>query len=125
MPLRVPQHAGRVNAASAGEALGIEGPAQSGADFSTFKPALKLDRSGGQVLVRWGWLGQNAFLDMIELHVDRGSGFGALAYDTTPDYTDTTPFPTTARKLTYKAIYRVGDQRVGQWSDEVGITVAA
>ncbi len=62
---------------------------------------------------------------MIELTVDRGSGFAPLAYDTTPDNTGTTPFPATAQKWTDKAIYRVGDQRVGQWSDEVSITVSA
>ncbi len=66
----------------------------------------------GQVLARWDWQGQSAFLDMIELQVDRGQGYGLLAMDTTP-------FPATAQEWIYKAICRVGDQRVGQWSDEV------
>ena len=43
----------------------------------------------------------------------------------TPGYTDSTPFPATAALWKYKAIFRAGDQRVGQWSDEVSITVAA
>jgi len=33
--------------------------------------------------------------------------------------------PAAAAKWTYKAIFRVGDQRVGQWSDAVSINVAA
>ena len=60
---------------------------------------------------------------MIELQVDRGTGYVLLANDTTPNYTDTTPLPATPTKWKYKAIYRVGDQRVGLWSNEVSITV--
>lgn len=83
--------------------------------------------SGGLVMVLWGWLGFAAFLKMLEIHVDRGDGHGfvLLTYDTTPDYLDTTPFPATAAVWKYKAIFRVGDQRVGQWSDVVSITVGA
>ena len=56
---------------------------------------------------------------MIELVVDRSDNKGEvlLAQDTTPNYTDTTPFPATPTKWTYRAIYRVGDSRVGQWSE--------
>ncbi|MBL9114584.1 MAG: hypothetical protein JNJ83_06215 [Verrucomicrobiaceae bacterium] len=108
-----------------GELLGIEGAAHTGPDFSTFKPIFTLEISGGQVLVRWSWQGQSAYLDMIEICVDRGQGYQFLATDTTPGYTDTTPFPATAALWKYKAIFRVGDQRVGQWSDEVSITVVA
>jgi hypothetical protein len=111
--------------AAAGEALGIEGPVHTGPDFAVFRPLLKVELSGGQPLVRWGWQGQSAHLDMIELLVDRGDGAGyaLLAFDTTPDYLDTHGLPTPAAKWTYKAIFRVGDTRVGQWSDEVSITV--
>jgi hypothetical protein len=31
--------------------------------------------------------------------------------------TDTTPFPATPAKWTYRGIFRVGDSRVGQWSE--------
>ena len=34
---------------------------------------------------------------------------GVLTYDTTPGYTDTTPFPATLTKWKYRAIYRVDD----------------
>ena len=62
---------------------------------------------------------------MCELQVDRadGKGFVALCFDTTPNYTDSTPFPATPAKWTYQAIYHVGDHRVGQWSKPVSVTV--
>ena len=56
-------------------------------------------------------------------HIGDGKGYGLLAYDTTPNYTDTAPLPATPVKWKYKGIYRVGDQRVGLWSNEVSITV--
>ena len=89
------------------------------------KPQLRLEHSGGHILVRWGWQGNGAFLDMIELQVDRGDGKGfvPLAFDTTPDYLDTEPFPANPAKWTYQGIYRLNDQRVGQWSDPVSTMV--
>gem|GEM_PF-6810046 len=43
--------------------------------------------------------------------VDRADskGFVMLTFDTTPDDTDTTPFPDTATRWKYRAIYRVGE----------------
>jgi hypothetical protein len=110
-----------------GQALGIEGAEQSGPDLSAVKPQLKGEMKGGQPFVRWTWGGNSAFLDMIELCVDRGDGKGyvMLAFDTTPDYLDTAPLPTAAAVWTYKGIYRVADARVGQWSDPVSLNVAA
>ena len=67
--------------------------------------------------VGWGWQGFSAFLDMLEIQVDRGDGKGwvFLTYDTTPNYTDTFPLPATPTKwkyrAIYRAIYRVGDAR--------------
>ena len=106
-----------------GDALGIVGEESGALDFSTFKPELKLELSGGQVLIRWGWQGKSAYLDLLEIQVDRGSGYTLLAFDSTPNYLDTTPAPATPQKWTYKAIFRVGDQRIGQWSDEVSLTI--
>jgi hypothetical protein len=110
---------------SIGAALGIEGSQQLGPDYATLAPALVLSISGDQVNVAWGWQGYGAFLDQCELQVDRGDGKGMvlLAIDTTPNYTDTAPFPSAPAKWTYQAIYRVGDQRVGQWSAPVSVTV--
>ena len=48
-----------------------------------------------------------------------------LAFDTTPGYTDTEPFPATPAKWQYRAIYREDDQPVGQWSDIVTVAVGA
>ncbi len=112
---------------SIGEALGVEGPEQSGVDLSTVQPRLKLKLSGGAVQVGWGWGGHGKELDMIRLEVDRagGSNFVLLATDTTPNYTDTQPLPASAAKWTYRAMYYVGDQPVGQWSDPVSINVGA
>ena len=61
----------------------------------------------------------------VELLVDRGdgAGYGLLAFDATPDYLDTHALPVPAAKWSYKAIFRVGGARVGQWSDEVSIMV--
>ncbi len=110
-----------------GEALGIEGAAQTGPDFATLKPTITLELTGAGVMIRWGWEGNAAFLDFIEIAVDRGDGKGfvTLTFDSTPDYLDTTPFPATAAKWAYKAVYRVDEQRAGLWSDVASITVAA
>jgi alpha-D-ribose 1-methylphosphonate 5-triphosphate synthase subunit PhnI len=60
---------------------------------------------------------------MLQMQVDRGQGYVDLAYDTTPGYTDTHPFPATLTTWKYRAIYRVGDAQVGVWSAEMGIAV--
>ena len=86
-------------------------------------PVIALEMSGGAVLARGKWMGLSEYLDMLEIQVDRGQGYSLLSYDTTPDYLDTTPMPATPEKWSYKAIFRVGDQRVGQWSAVVSITV--
>ena len=110
-----------------GEGLGIEGPVLSPPPAADFKPVLVLSLVGGNVFIKWGWEGHSAFLDAIEIQVDRADGHGwvMLVIDTTPNYTDTTPLPTPAAKWKYRGIYRVGDARTGQWSDEVSITVGA
>lgn len=108
-----------------GELLGIEAAESAFPPPAEYQPVLKLVLTGGQVFVDWGWEGQRAFLRSIEIEADRGSGFQLLTIDTTPGYTDTTPLPATAQKWTYRAIFRDGEGRVGQWSAEVSITVAA
>jgi len=71
-----------------------------------------------------GWVKQG--MDGLEILVDRGTGtFAFLAFDTIPDYLDTAalPAPGASAVWKYKAIYRLGDEQVGQWSDEVRISV--
>ncbi len=110
---------------SIGAALGIEGSEQLGPDYATLTPVLDLSINGGRVDIGWGWQGYSAFLDQCELQVDRGDGKGfvLLAIDTTPGYTDTQPFPSAPAKWTYQAIYRVADNRAGQWSAPASVTV--
>jgi hypothetical protein len=107
-----------------GEILGLEGAEQTAPDLATIQPDITAKIAGNRVEIPWGWGGNGAFLDMIELQVDRDEkGFVLLAYDTTPGYVDTEPFPATPTKWTYRAIYRVGDAQVGQWSKEESVTV--
>jgi hypothetical protein len=110
-----------------GEALGIEGAQQIAPDLTTVQPQIGVAINGNRVEVDWGWQGNSAYLDQCELQVDRGDGKGflLLAYDTTPGYVDTMPFPAAPVKWTYKAIYRLNDAQVGQWSNPVTLTVGA
>lgn len=84
---------------------------------------LTLTLNGNKVEIGWGWLGYAKFLDQCEIQVDRGSGWQVLTFDTTPGYTDTAPHPATLTEWKYRAIYRVDDEQVGQWSAEVSIAV--
>lgn len=86
------------------------------------KPVITAQLDAGQVDI--GWMKQG--MDGIEIQVDRGTGFVFLAIDTIPGYTDTAPMPAAGQSALwkYKAIYRQGDDRVGQWSDVVSIPVA-
>ena len=117
--------AGKNYSTAIGQALAIEGSVQGAPDLTTLQAILTLTLSGNAVLVGWGWQGNSAFLDLLEIQVDRGDGkgWGFLTFDTTPNYTDTTPLPATLAKWKYRAIYRVGDAQVGAWSNEVSITV--
>ena len=112
---------------SIGAALGIEGADQPPLDPATFLPVLTLRINGNRVEVGWGWQGYQAYVDLLEIQVDRndGKGYVVLTFDPTPGYTDLTPFPVVPAKWTYRAIYRVGEVQVGQWSSPVSITVAA
>ena len=107
--------------------LGILGSVQPGPDYTTIQPVLTLSIVGNEVLVGWNWGGFAAYLSACEIQVDRndGKGFGLLTIDTTPNYTDTQPFPGTRTVWTYRAIYRVDDKPVGVWSQPVSLAVPA
>jgi hypothetical protein len=109
----------------AGLILGIEGEEHTGPDLTTIQPDFDVNLSGNAVSVNWGWGGNGNYLDMVRLEKDSGDGkgFQFLANDTTPGYTDSTPFPATPTKWTYRAIYIVGDAQVGIWSKSVSIVV--
>jgi hypothetical protein len=110
-----------------GTDLGLVGSELTPPDFTTLKPVFKTSVTAAGVQIAWTWGGYSAFLDMIELQVDRGDGKGFvfLATDTTPGYVDTFAHPATPAKWTYRAIYRAGDAQVGQWSAPVSVAVAA
>src|SRR6266702_2198528 len=89
----------------------------------TLKPILNVALKAAHPNV--GWTKQG--MDGLEILVDRGADvFGFLVFDTIPAYLDTAPLPAprTSAVWKYKAIYRLGNAQVGQWSDVVSIPVA-
>ena len=77
---------------------------------------------GGQPEIVWTKSG----FDGIEIQKkDAAGNWALLALDTQPNYTDTTALPPTGQPAlwAYRAIYRLKDEQIGQWSDPVSITV--
>lgn len=124
--IRVAALAGRIKKHPAytdamGQDLGIIGAEQS-VDPSAMKPILNLTLQAGHPNVGWAKSG----MDSLEIWVDRGTGtFAFLTIDTVPDYLDTAalPAPGVSAAWKYKAIYRLNDEQVGQWSDVATIGV--
>jgi hypothetical protein len=106
-----------------GKDLGIVGAEQGAPDMATLQADITAKIAGNIVEIGWGWQGHSAFLDMLEIQVDRGQGWVHLASDTTPGYNDTTPFPATLTRWKYRAIFRVDDAQVGVWSQVVEVAV--
>lgn len=105
-----------------GKDLGINTVQAVAVDMQTAKPTISVRLiQGGLVEVVWLKQGFNG----VEIHVDRGSGvYELLAIDSFPNYIDTFALPVGQVAIwKYKAIYLKRDTRVGQWSDEVNITV--
>ena len=105
--------------------LGIEAVNHVAPDYTTLQPRITATVNGDHVQVGWDWQGKRAFLDLCEIQVDRGNGqgFGPLVSSVKPGYVDKTPFPAAPVKWCYRAIYRVGNDPVGQWSNIVGVNV--
>ena len=105
--------------------LQIVGSTQTPPDLTTIQPVISAFIDGSATGLKWGWGGNGAFLDAIELQVDRGDGHGfvLLTIDTTPGYTDTQPFPTAPTRWSYRGIYRVNDHQTGLWSATVSVIV--
>jgi len=108
-----------------GSDFGIVGSSLTAPDLATVQPVLTATVNGRRVDIDWGWEGNAQFLDMCEIQVDRGDakGWGLLAFDTTPNYTDNATFPTTLTRWKYRAIYHQDDAQAGLWSAEVSVTV--
>jgi hypothetical protein len=107
--------------------LGILGTAAVGPDYTTLQPVFTLSIVGGQVVVHAGFGGYAAYLDAIELQVDRNDGKGnvLLAMPTTTSYTDPQALPVAHTVWTYRAIFLLNNARVGVWSQSVSIAVQA
>ena len=63
--------------------------------------------------------------DALEIWVDRNDdrGFGLFTIANSPRITDTTPAPATPVQWKYKAIYRLKDDRIGDWSTITPVSV--
>ncbi len=108
-----------------GAALDILGVEITPPDLTQVMPLLTLSINGNRVFIGWGWQNYQAYLDQLEMQVDRNDakGFVLLTYCTTPGFTDPTPFPAVPTKWTYRAIFRLNNAQVGQYSSPVSIMV--
>ena len=108
-----------------GTQLGIEGAEPTAPDLNTVQPVIDAIVTASGVGIGWDWQGNAQFLQACEIQCDHSDtkGFVTIMIDNTPGYEDNTPFPATPTKWTYRAIYRVGDKRVGLWSAPVSVNV--
>jgi len=109
--------------ASIGEDLGIEAHASI---FSMVgaKPDLKVTVVAGKPALKWT-KGKNTAVD---IYVDRGEGKGFVFLTTAilPHFTDSFALPagSNVAQWVYKAIYKIGDEQTGSFSDPVNVTVS-
>lgn len=105
--------------------LGVIGSTSTPPAPATLQPSITATINGMQVDLRWSWDGQRDHVDVLHIQVDRhdGKGFVDLVHDTTPNYTDTTPFPAVLTKWDYRAIWNVDGAPIGQWSATVSVAV--
>jgi hypothetical protein len=92
-------------------------------DVAEMKPLLKPGLDAGRPLIKW----KKGDADSIDIYVDRkdAKGFVFLANDSQPDYVDTfelSPGIDTAL-WSYKGIYKIADEHVGEFSEPISITV--
>jgi hypothetical protein len=90
-------------------------------DPNTWKPILTAQNKAGHPIIAW----TKGAAAAIEIWVDRGdgAGFTFLTINTEPNTNDPHPLPSNSALWKYKAIYRLHDEQVGQWSDVLSITV--
>ena len=105
--------------------LGVIGSTTTPPPPATLQPVIKATINGDHVDLRWSWDGQHDHVDLLHIQVDRHDtkGFVDLVHDTTPNYTDTTPFPAPLTKWDYRAIWNVNGAPIGQWSATVSVAV--
>ena len=90
-------------------------------DPSSWKPTLTAQNKAGHPIIGW----TKGAAAAIEIWVDRGDGAGFvfLTINTEPNTSDNQHLPAISAIWKYKAIYRLHDEQVGQWSDVLSITV--
>ncbi len=103
--------------------LGIDAP-DTPFDPQAGKPLLKTSySSGGHPHIMW----KKGKYQGIEIWKDAadGKGWQKLDKDFHPDFTDKSPLPEAGKSAVwkYKAIYIYQDEVVGDWSEEVAVTV--
>lgn len=107
---------------SIGNDLGIIGSMQE-QTTNDLKPVLKIKNLAGKPQLVW----KKGISDSLEIYVDRGDGksFVYLANSTKPNFTDTAGIDadSKASEWKYKAIFRIKDEQVGQFSDVISTTV--
>ena len=103
-----------------GHDLQIIGPEQR-IEPDDWKPVMETGSVAGQPVLKW----PKGDADAIEIWADRGDGqgFRLATITSSVDYTDTSARPATGAVWKYKAIYRLRDTRVGEWSGEVSVAV--
>ena len=90
-------------------------------DTSIWKPILSVYNEAEHPVIQW----TKGSASALEIWTDRsdGNNFVLLAINIEPNSTDMSPLPATGAVWKYKAIYRLHDQQVGQWSDVTSIAV--
>ena len=105
--------------------LRIVGSVQITPNLADLQPVITAKVNGIHMDIGWGWGGNRDHVDLLQIQVDRadGKGWVDLVHDTTPNYTDTTPFPATPAIWKYRAIFHVNGAPTGIWSNTVSVAV--
>jgi hypothetical protein len=107
-----------------GALLGIVGPEDT-TDLASLKPVLTgTDQTGGVVVLNFPKLRTDG-INIYEMDEETGK-YAFLARDTVAPYIDNRPLrdPTKPELRRYTAVYVVGDEEVGQFSDELVVNCA-
>ena len=106
---------------SIGKDLGIIGPEES-LNMEALKPRLTVKLDNGRPVLSWSKKGAQG----LEIQADRGTGaFVPAVFSLTTRHVDNAPLPPAGTGVVwkYRAIYRLKDSTVGQWSDDVSVGV--
>jgi len=117
---RVKQHKNYIEAI--GQVLGINALPPVDLAYSTLRPVLTVNFQGGHPLLSW----KSNRADALELEADHGTGqFRLLTIKMLPGYLDKNPLPPlgSIALWKYRAIYRIRDEQVGQWSEVLDVGV--